>query len=267
MKSMNFSQISILLLVFIFQFNRVAYSQETSRSSETLKIEGDSFYDTTFDYSNFSGRVTDRDSTSSIVKISSENKNIKFFRSGDSLEFKVQNNKSGEYCQGFVRSIEDGYFVMYVKDLKPCYTNELYFRRGTALIIRSFKLASRIREASLYRATLLNKKKDFLTQLNSLNQIVWNFEEKKIEVAAAYDKKIAEIEKQKTRALDQLLAGKNDQLRLQKELGYRLDSLDKELLFYRVEKVEPLYDRWHLDQDLGYPVYDKPEEVRKRKEE
>jgi hypothetical protein len=264
---MNFSQISTFLLVLLFQFSGAVNSQELNRAGETLRIEGDSFYDTTFDYSNFSGRVTDRDSTSSIVKVSSENKNIKFFRSGDSLDFKVQNNKSGEFCQGFVRSIEDGYFVMYVKDLKPCYSNELYFRRGTALIIRSDKLAARIREASLYRATLLNKKKDFLTQLNSINQVVWNFEEKKIEVAAAYDKKIAEIEKQKTRALDQLLAGKNDQLRLQKELGYRLDSVDKELLFYRVEKMEPLFDRWHLDQDLGYPVYEKPEEVRKRKDE
>jgi hypothetical protein len=30
---------------------------------ETLKIGADSFYDTKFDYSKFSGRVTDRDAT------------------------------------------------------------------------------------------------------------------------------------------------------------------------------------------------------------
>ena len=44
-----------------------------------------------------------------------------------------------------------------------------------------------------------------------------------------------------------------------------LDNIDKELNFYRLEKDELLFDRWHLDHDLGYPVYEKPEEVRPRR--
>jgi hypothetical protein len=232
---------------------------------ETLKIGADSFYDTKFDYSKFSGRVTDRDATASIVKISSENKNVKFFRAGDLVEFKIQNSKDDGLCQGFVRSIEENYFVMFVKDLFPCFPKEEYFRRGTALIMQSDKLAMRVREASIYRASLLNKKKDFMGQLNGINQDVWNFEERKIQVAAEYDQKIAEIEKQKTKALDQILSQKNDQIKLQRELAYRLDNIDKELIFYRVEKDELLFDRWHLDHDLGYPVYDKPEEIRPRR--
>ncbi len=233
---------------------------------ETLKIDSDSFFDNSFDYTKFSGRVTDRDSTTSVVKISSENKNIKFFRAGDLVEFRIQNNQSPDFCQGYVRSIEENYFVMFVKDLFICYPKEEYFRRGTALIIQSEKLSTRIREASVYRATLMNKKKDFLSQLNSINQDVWNYEEKKIQVAAEYDQKIAEIEKLKNKAIAQILSEKNDQIRLQKELSFRLDTIDKELLFYRVEKSEPMFDRWHLDHDLGYPIYEKPEAIRARKD-
>lgn len=232
---------------------------------ETLVIDADSFYDTDFDYSSFSGRVTDRDATASIVKIASESKNVKFFRAGDLVEFKIQSNKEGEFCQGYVRSIEESYFVMFVKDLLPCFPKEEYFRRGTALIMKSDKLAQRVREASVFRASLINKKKDFMGQLNGINNDIWNFEEKKVQVAADYDKRIAEVEKEKLRALDQLLTKKNDQIKLQRELAYRLDNIDQELLFYRIEKQELLFDRWHLDHDLGYPVYDRPEEIRPRR--
>jgi hypothetical protein len=237
----------------------------TKLPKEVLKIDADSFYDTKFDYSKFSGRVTDRDATASIVKVSSENRNVKFFRAGDLVEFKIQNNKESEFCQGHVRSIEENYFVMFVKDLFPCFPKEEYFRRGSVLVMQSDKLATRVREASVYRGSLLNKKKDFMGQLNGINQDVWNFEERKIQVAAEYDQKIVEMEKQKTRALDQILSQKNDQIKLQKELAYRLDNIDKELIFYRIDKEELLIDRWHLDHDLGYPVYDKPEEIRPKR--
>jgi hypothetical protein len=232
---------------------------------ETLTIDADSFYDPRFDYSKFSGRVTDRDATASIVKVSSENRNVKFFRAGDPIEFKIQNSTTGDFCEGHVRSIEEHYFVMYVKDLHPCFPKEEYFRRGSAIIMHSEKLATRVREASIYRASLLNKKKDFMLQLNGINSDVWNFEENKIQVAADFDKRMIEIEAQKQRALDQLLSKRNDQIRLQRELAFRLDNIDKELKFYRLEKEELLIDRWHKDQDLGLPVYERPEEVRPRR--
>lgn len=232
---------------------------------ETLIIGTDSFYDVKADYTLFSGRVTDRDATASIVKISSENRNVKFFRAGDMVEFKIQNHKEGEYCQGFVRSIEPDYFVMYAKELSPCFPKEEYFRRGTALVMHSEKLAERVREASVYRASLINKKKDFMGQLNGINNGIWNFEERKVQVAADYDRRIAEMEKEKIKALDDLLSRKNDEIKLQRELAFRLDNIDKELDFYRIEKNDLMFDRWHMDHDLGYPVYEKPEEVRPRR--
>lgn len=232
---------------------------------KTLVLETDSFYDPQFDYAHFSGRVTDRDKTANVVKVSSENRNVKFFRAGDLVEFKVQSTPDTDYCQGFVRSIEEHYFVMYVKDLFPCYSKDDYFRRGTVLIMQSDRLAQRVREASVYRASLLYKKKDFMSQLNGINGDIWNFEEQKIQVASDYDRRIAEIEKEKIKALDELLTRRNDQIKLQRELAYRLDNIDKELDFYRVEKEELLIDRWHLDKDLGYPVYDRPEEIRPRR--
>ena len=265
MKLMNWSLALIVICSTLFSVQLVNAANPTQKiTKETLVIDTDSFYDKTFDYSKFSGRVTDRDATASIVKVSSETKNVRFFRAGDLIEFKVQSNKKGDFCQGYVRSIEDNYFVMFVKDLFPCFPKEDFIRRGTALVMQSEKLAMRVREASVYRASLLTKKKDFMTQLNGINNDVWNFEEKKIEVAAEYDQKIAEIEKQKTKALDQVLSQRNDHLKLQRELAYRLDSIDKELDFYRLEKQDLLFDRWHLDHDQGVPVYDKPEELRPR---
>jgi hypothetical protein len=230
---------------------------------ETLVIGADSYYDPKMDYSIFSGRVTDRDETASIVKVSSEDRNIKFFRASDKVQFRVQNSsKEQDYCEGYVRSIEEKYFVMFVKDLNPCFPGDNYFRRGMALVFKSDKLATRVREASVYRSSLIKKKKDYIGQLNTINQNVFSYEERKVQIASEFDRRISELEAQKIRDLDKLLTEKNDEVRLQRELAYRLDSLDKELNFYRIDKDELLVDRWHLDHDLGVPTYSRPEAIR-----
>lgn len=276
----------IKLFIFLLTLNAHSFAQESrvrsrvlnnqtvkyeavknNMKKETLTVNADSFYDPNFDYSTFSGRVTDRDDTGAIIKISSENKNVKFFRAGDLVEFKLHSSTKDQYCKGNVRSIEPDYFVMYTTDLSPCFPKGEYFRRGTALIMHSLKLSERVREASIYRASLLNKKTDFMGQLNSINNGIWNFEERKVKLAAEYDKKIADMEKDKIKALDDLVSRKNDEITLQRELAYRLDNIDYEIDYYRVEKVENLLDRWHLDHDLGYPVYDRPETPRAKQKE
>ncbi len=271
MKSLIFT-FFVLTLDMSFALESRALNSLTVRDTpknqvkkETLVIGTDSFYDVKTDYTTFSGRVTDRDATASIVKISSENKNVKFFRAGDLVEFKIQNHKEGDYCQGYVRSIEPDYFVMYAKELAPCFPKEEYFRRGTALVMHSEKLGERVREASVYRASLVNKKRDFMLQLNDINNGIWNFEERKVQTAADYDRRIAELEKEKIKALDSLLGRKNDEIKLQRELAFRLDNIDKELDFYRIDKNDLMFDRWHLDHDVGLPVYERPEEVRPRR--
>ncbi len=237
--------------------------QKTSKlSTRVLSVEVDSFYDPQYDYSKFSGRVTDKDDTTSIIKISAESRNIKFFRAGDYTRFWLSNKNEDKYCEGFVRSLEEKFFVLYVKDLAPCFGSGEYFRRGTSLVFHSPKLLERVREASIFRASLFQKKKDFLSQLNQLNHDVWNYEEQKVKIAAEYDRKIQEIEKQKQMALEEHLSKKNDFVTLQKELIYRLDNIDKEISFYRIEKEEPLFDRWHKDHNLGYPVFERPEPLR-----
>ncbi len=235
----------------------VKVMEQNNLPKKVLNVETDSFFDPKFDYSIFSGRVTDRDETTSIVKVSTESRNIKFFRAGDPVKFRLPSKKT-DMCEGHVRSIEETYFVLYVKDLGTCFDKDEYFRRGTSLVFQSPKLLERVREASIFRSSLFNKKKDYLSQLNELNHGVWNYEEEKVRIAAEYDKKILEIEKQKQQALDQHLARKNDYVTLQRELTYRLDKVEKEIDFYRVEKDEPLFDRWHKDQDFGYPVYERP---------
>ena len=105
-----------------------AQGDQLALKNKTLVLDADSFYDPAVDYSSFSGRVTDRDATAAIVKVSSESKNVRFFRAGDLVQFKVQSQKDSDYCDGYVRSIEENYFVMFTKDLEPCFPQEDYFR-------------------------------------------------------------------------------------------------------------------------------------------
>lgn len=222
----------------------------------------DSFYDDKTDYSKFSARITDRDKSANIIKITSENRNIKFFRAGDEIHFNIASHKSKSKCVAHVRSVEPRYFVAFVKDLNPCWGSEEYFRRGTVLVIESYRLAERVREASIYRRVLLNRKKSFFGQLNSVNHFVWSYNQQKVKVAAKYDKKIMEVQKRKQTALEELQLDKKDQVYLQKELIFRLDSIDKDLEFYRIESDELAIDRWHMDHDLGIPVGKRPAPIK-----
>lgn len=217
----------------------------------------DSFYDPKFNYSEFTGRVTDRDDTNSIVKITSENKNIKFFRSGDPVRFRLaaQNTR---FCRGYIRSVEKKYFVLYVQDISLCWGSGDYFRRGSLLVFNSDTLASRVRDASTYRIVLLRRRSDFYKQLNDVNHFVWSYEQEKIKLAAEYDEKITALRQAKQKALDMMATKKRDSVNLQRELSYRLDQLDEDLEFYRVDKDDPKIDRWHLDHDLGKPVDKRP---------
>lgn len=251
------------LILFSISIN--VFAQNGLKGDDRFEIEKlDSWYDKGYDYSQFTGRVTDRDKSSNILKISSEDKNIKFFRAGDSVNFTVA-SKDTDYCQGYVRNVEEKFFVIFVKDLFSCWGNNDYFRRGTLLHFNSKQLLSRVKEASKYRIVLLKRKKDFFRQLNDVNHFICSYDQQKVLTASDYDLKIVEIEKGKQKALEMLLAKKQDQIRLQKELIRRLSELDQELGHYRVERDDLLVDRWHLDHDLGVPVGKRPQKLRAKK--
>ncbi|GAB4013532.1 MAG: hypothetical protein Fur0010_10490 [Bdellovibrio sp.] len=231
--------------------------EKYQRDMEEEKRQLDSFFDEKANYSVFTGRVTDRDKGGDIMKVSSENKNIKFFRTGDELKFTIAARK-GRKCQASVRGVEEGYIIIWVKDLSSCWSSQDYFRRGTLLVFESEKLQERVRDAAIYRMILINRKKDFYTQLNGINHFLWSFEQQKLKAAGEYDQKIIQIQQQKEKALEDLVARKHDSLKLQKELSYQLDQLDRDLEYYRIDKTEPESDRWHLDHDLGLPTDRRP---------
>lgn len=242
-----------------------AFAQSGLNKDDRFQIDKlDSWYDKEYDYSQFTGRVTDRDKSSNILKISSEDKNIKFFRAGDLVNFTVA-AKDTNFCQGYVRNVEEKFFVIFVKDLYSCWGETDYFRRGTLLHFRSNQLSNRVREASKYRIVLIKRKRDFFRQLNDVNHFVWSYDQQKILTASDYDLKIVELQKGRQKALEMLLAKKQDQIRLQKELIRRLSELDEELNHYRIEKDDLLVDRWHLDHDLGVPVGKRPQKLRAKK--
>lgn len=224
----------------------------------------DSFYDPNIDYARFSGRVSDKDETATILKVQVETKNTKFFKASDPVEFRVANKRDAKPCQGNVRANEGNYLTIFVKNLYPCWGESYNFRRGTILIFESERLAQRVKDASRYRVALLSKRRDFLHQLNDVNKFVWGFSQVQVDVASEYDRKIIELQKQKELAMSSLISKKRDQIRLQRELTYRMDELDQDLAYYLVEKDELFTDRWHLDHEDGLPTYERPAPVKSR---
>lgn len=265
----------VVILLCLLSLNVYSQQRESAQTIEQLKSlreeqfqkqvdEGlDAFYDGNQDYSRFSGRVSDRDASGSILKIASENRNIRFFRAGDQISFRLEstNFRVKAPCDGTVRGVEEGHFVIFVKDLTPCFGNDQYFRRGSVLIIDSDTLASRVAEASKYRVVLLKRRRDFFEQLNRLNQFVWSYDQQRVLVAAEYDKEILALQKAKEDALTMLVSKKQNQVHLQSELSQKLDELDRDLDFYRIRKDEMLVDRWHTDHDLGLPVGKRPQDL------
>ena len=254
----SFYYIFFICLIFFVQ------APASTLENRVLNVDADAFYDPNANDEHFSGRVTDRDESGQVLKISSENKNIRFFKAGDQINFKIDQYKLEAFCKANVRSVEEKYIVIFVTDFSPCFPGNDYFRRGTALIFKSERLKTRVKEASIYRAMLIDKKSDYLTQLNQLNKDLFTVEEKKLKVASEYDQKILELEKEKQKAIEQVLNQNLQHVRLQKELSYRLDGITKELDFYRIDREQPLFDRWHLDRDSGAPVLDGPVALKNR---
>lgn len=258
----------LLLTFLIASPSMAAKPQKQGRhiiDRDPLGRERDSWYDPDFNYSSFPARVTDRDKSGNVLKVWSESGNVRFFRAGDQVSFQIPSKRKDNECEGYVRSVERHYFVMYVKDFYPCWGKGEYFRRGTILDLHSVDLAKRVREASLYRYVLIKRRKDFLRQLNEINHFVWSYDQQKVKLASEYDKRISDIEKKKQRSLSNLLNKKRDQILLQKELAGKLDELDQDIGFYRIEKNELLVDRWHSDLDLGQPVKNRPQALKQVK--
>ena len=220
--------------------------------------------DPTVDYERFAGRVSDKDDTSRIFKVHVENNNTKFFRAGDQVLFKVNLKDNRDFCKAFVRSVEDFHFTIFVESLSPCYSSTEYFRRGTVLNFYSKTLALRVFEASKYREQLILRKEDFLKQLNDINHFLWTFDQQKVKTAADYDEQINRLQREKRKALDDMITLKQERLVLQNELMKKLNELDESLLFYRVERQELMTDRWETDHDQGLPVGQRPQNVKQQ---
>ena len=265
--NMVFVHVSILAFI-LFDLSGISatvLAQEggSLKSDQDFYENVDTFFDPKADYAHFPGRVSDKDSSGNILKVSTENMNARFFRAGDVVTFDVPSVKhASDRCEGYVRDTEPGYFVVYVKDFYPCWGKDDYFRRGTQLNFEAATLAQRVKDAAVYRVLLLKRKRDFLRQLNDLNHFVWSYDQQKVQVAANFDQKIIEVNKKKMEALDSLAAKKKDQLLIQKGLVKKLDEIDRDIDFYRIEKKELLVDRWNSDHDLGLPVGHRPQPMK-----
>ena len=259
----------MVLFYFLFSWCVIpVFSEEADniyqKNIERQKLIGelDSFYDANTDYSRFTGRTTDRDKSGHILKITSDNGNIKFLQTGDVVKFSLSKSKDKQ-CKGYVRGTEKKYFILYVRDLNPCWEKEDYFRRGTILLFSSAILASRIRDASTHRTLLIKKRRDYLRQLNETNNFLWSYDQKRVAAAVEYDKKILELRHFKQKEIGKVLTRKKDSIKLRGELVKQLDKIDKDIDFYRIEVYETEFDRWNMDIDLGLPVSRRPPKLKR----
>lgn len=203
------------------------------------------------DESRFVARITDRDESGRIFKIRSENRNVKFFQKGDQINFNIYDQVNYRPCSAQVKDVEESHIVVKVSSLYTCWRRDKTLLRGTIIKIDAPILAQRVLEAKT-RYTLLNKEKtDLLSQLNGVNNFIWNFDLEKSKVALEYDRRISELLKEKKQALIGVDQRRDNSFKLQRKLRDRLDKLDFELVEKRVEKQELFYDRWNLDHDLG----------------
>ena len=281
----NFIILALLLSFFYVPTYAINNGKNISNTSKNLDIESiekeiarqrkkreakninysqefDSFYDSSVDYSHFSGRVTDKDSSDQIYKIQASTVNVRFFKVGDELNFKVGNTQNGDFCRGYVRDVEKDYFVIYVENLSNCWDRNDYFRRGSILNFKADQLAQRVRDASLFRVLLLKRRENFFTQLNQVNHFLWSYDQKRVQKASEYDKKIQDLRKEKEKALNNIREEKKDKIRLQKELSYQIKILDEDLEFYRIEKEKEGKNRWSMDHHLGLPVMKRPQKLK-----
>ncbi len=232
-------------------------------SAGVLSQDKNGFLDKNVDYSQFSGRVSDRNKMGNILKVKVENDNIKFFRSGDKVLFRVGENGTN-YCQASVKDVESFYFTLYVATLSPCTKRGFYLRRGSVLRFTSEVLRERVFQGSKYREILLLRKEDYLRQLSQVNHFIWSYDQQRVQLAAEYDLRVLDVQKSKQRAMDDLQIQNQEQTLLQLSLQRKLDEMDDTLKRYTIERQELMVDRWHLDHDLGLPVGKRPQEMKRR---
>ncbi len=83
-----------------------------------------------------------------------------------------------------------------------------------------------------------------------------------MKTAANYDEEINRLQREKRKALDDMISLKQERLNLQNELMGKLNELDESLKYYRVERQELMTDRWNLDHDQGLPFGQRPQAVK-----
>ena len=113
------------------------------------------------DYSHFYGRVTDVSEDRKVLRVNTENKNIKLFRAGDVLHFKLTKSRNNESCVGYVRDIDGDYLVYSVTSFAACSIDGDSLRVGTLIKLESKQLSERISDALVFREVLQKRKDDF----------------------------------------------------------------------------------------------------------
>ena len=150
-----------------------------------------------------------------------------------------------------MRDTDGNYIVFSVASFTPCSLDGERLRVGSLMKLESFMLSERVSDAKVYRDVLLKRKDDFLVQLNEVNQWLWSFKQQKLKETAKYDQEIEKIKLEKFKALSNLNMKRKDYLHLQRELKFRLDELDRDIEFYRIQNSRVMRDRWAMDRDLG----------------
>ena len=214
------------------------------------------------DYSKFFGRITDRNQRGDILKIHTENSNIKLFQAGDLTKFYLASKQDKSPCISYVRDVEDNYLVVSLSNVDQCWEEMGSVRRGAIVRMESETLAKRIVDAGVFREVLIKRKNDYLSQLEEVNGFLLNFKQNKTKEVARIEQEIVRLQERKLKKINELNVKRKDYIHLQRELNFRIDKLDEDIEIYRLERVELLRDRWARDLDVGKPVSNRPQDLK-----
>ena len=242
-------KISLIIMVLFVAFLDLVQA----KTSELTNVE---------EYSKFYGRITDRNQRGNILKIHTENSNIKLFQAGDITKFFMASKVSKEACIGYVRDVENNYLVLSVNNIDKCWSQFGRIRRGSMIKLESEILAKRIIDAGIFREVLIKRKNDYLKQLEEVNNFLLSFKQNKVIELARIEQEIVQLQEKKIRKANSLNLKRKDYIHLQRELNFRLDKLNEDIETYRLEKVRLLRDRWARDHDLGKPIGARPQEMK-----
>jgi len=198
----------------------------------------------------FSGRISRLNLKADLMRIKIDFGNVKYLNAKDKVEF-WDERESERRCKGYVVGKSNDYILFKVPSINFCKT-KVFLSAGAYLQFFSVDLLNNIKMGKSLIGILLKKRLALGGRLRREEKELDNFIEKVNGVNARYQVLRDKLEAEWRDQIASLEEDKVTNLLNYKDLGRRVDELDKKLERYRIEDKNLKLDRWALDPRLYY---------------